>query len=209
MKKRCNFYLLVFVEFISWKNEFPQSAPLLLGSVKQVVFFLPSGRDSQAKRAGIMSIRKNAVTASHYARTQKCKNSTTKSGVNQKRDPNKIKIRELFVRWQLVLLLLSPVALCCQSVKEEGVVSSFCLYFFFSPLPLASGDCSHGRTGLDLRWSERPLPLALSWNGHGQFTWRHTSRDAACLMNNERLLFMRHAHSRLCTLDSSCEFIYF
>lgn len=43
------------VDFISWKNEFPQSAPLLLDILKQVVFLLLSGRDSQAKRAGKMS----------------------------------------------------------------------------------------------------------------------------------------------------------
>lgn len=45
----------------------------------------------------------------------------------------------------------SAVALCCPSVgrgwleRLEGVVSSFCLYFFFP-----SGGSSHGRTGSDL-----------------------------------------------------------
>lgn len=76
----------------------------------------------------------------------------------------------MFCVGQMTTCVAAP--LCCRALLPVGKGGggrflSLSVLFFF---PLASGDCSHGRTGLDLRWSERPLPLALSWNGHGQFT---------------------------------------
>lgn len=112
------------------------------------------------------------------------------------------KAAAVLVRWQVVLVFLSsPVALWSPSWGEEGAVSSFSVCTFLHPVDPVTGALCLGRATTT---SYRPLSLYLSWNGHGQFTWRHTPkhrqsrREGAGLAEDPYLLslFMRHTYPR-------------
>lgn len=87
------------------------------------------------------------------------------------------------VRWQVVLVFLSSsVALCCPSLEKEGsfLLSVYFFFFFLYPVDPVTG----ARASYCVWAVRRPRPkralslsLRLSWNGHGQFTWRHTLRN--------------------------------
>lgn len=82
---------------------------------------------------------------------------------------------------------------------------SFSVYFFFYPVdPVTGARASYCVWAVRGPRPKRALSLHLSWNGHGQFTWRHTPRNKLSALAwawparslNARSLFMRHTHPR-------------
>lgn len=147
--QRCSFYLLILVLLTLFPGKMNSLKVLHCCWIywSKLFSFSWVGGTVKPKEQEKCPKRKNAVTASHYAHTKKIKfkkpqrnpdwieNEIPKRFLQLRSKETPAKIGEqcfASVRWQLVLLLLSAVALCCQSVKEEGVVSSLCLYFFFS-----------------------------------------------------------------------------
>lgn len=136
------------------------------------------------RRSGIPSLpswtHKQFPKENPFAATAK-KNNLVGKEINKK----KRRLEEYLCVSQMTSCVAAR-PLCCGALLsvsggEEGSfrLSVYCFCFFFS----SSGGCSHGRTGYDLRsgratfTSDRPLPLALSWNGHERLTWRHASRN--------------------------------